>query len=405
MPYPHRIRLRGPWEFEPLSRSVVQADGDAAEVQSDLPRAGKIALPADWGPAVGPDFRGRVRFRRRFGRPAELDPHERAWLVCEGVDARGTLTCNGRQLGPVRGYALPAAFDISELLAPRNELWLDVELPSAIGNSQIVRPGREGLPGGPIGEVRLEIRSVHFLDDLSLTLGNGASDSQFLLCGVLSGPPAQGLEIVVRGPAGELLHSPLAGHQLAPKLAASAAMGQPFSFALPAAGLPSWMAEPAQAGARLGQVEVRLLHGGIRLFEAKFSTALRTLAVDPDAGRLEVAGRPIALPVPRVDRLHCAAMSMWPAAVMSASIDESLLMDCDKQGIAVIQSMPPAWAAEVCPRLAHHPSVVAWVAPAPALPAIAPDQRSAYFGRPWFALEAAAVPPIDSAESPVATDH
>ncbi|HEX5103113.1 MAG TPA: hypothetical protein VFV87_04850, partial [Pirellulaceae bacterium] len=52
----------------------------------------------------------------------------------------------------------PARFDITALLAPRNELTLDVLLPDiAPGTPPLVRPGREHLPGGPIGLVQLQI--------------------------------------------------------------------------------------------------------------------------------------------------------------------------------------------------------------------------------------------------------
>src|SRR5262249_57163388 len=59
MLYPHRIRLVGPWEFEPLSRMGEQP----------LPPCGRMTLPARWQGGGLTDFAGRVRFVRRFGYP------------------------------------------------------------------------------------------------------------------------------------------------------------------------------------------------------------------------------------------------------------------------------------------------------------------------------------------------
>jgi hypothetical protein len=158
MPQPHVIRLRGPWDFEPLARVSIAADGGRQENANNLPPAGRVHLPADWGLSLGADFRGRVRYLRRFGLPTNLEPDDCVSLVIEGVDYFGTVLLNGVRLGELSGYAVAAPFDVRELLAPRNLLLLDVELPSyAAGAKAPERPGRESLPGGPIGEVRLEI--------------------------------------------------------------------------------------------------------------------------------------------------------------------------------------------------------------------------------------------------------
>ncbi|MEX2560848.1 MAG: hypothetical protein WD403_13080 [Pirellulales bacterium] len=139
--FPHRIRLRGPWLYESLPPGPVQK--------------GRVQLPADWGGTRGAYFRGRVRYVRHFNWPGPLAVGERVWLVIEGVDARGAAILNGTWLGEIDGYAVPTAFDVHELVRQSNELVLEVELPA---HSPPPRPGREHLPGGPIGEVRLEIR-------------------------------------------------------------------------------------------------------------------------------------------------------------------------------------------------------------------------------------------------------
>src|ERR1700676_4009933 len=110
MPQPHVIRLRGPWDYEPLARVFCAADGTRREVTDALPPPGRVRLPADWGPTLGIDFRGRVRYLRRFGLPTNLDSSQRVWLVVEGVDYFGTATLNGTRLGELIGYTTPTEF-------------------------------------------------------------------------------------------------------------------------------------------------------------------------------------------------------------------------------------------------------------------------------------------------------
>lgn len=99
--YPHRIRLRGPWELD---------DTDGSR---------RVTLPAEWADLdVAP---GPATFRRRFGSPSRLDAHERVWLVGDGACGPLAMTLNG--------HALPLTIDdarfatpISGILAPRNLL-------------------------------------------------------------------------------------------------------------------------------------------------------------------------------------------------------------------------------------------------------------------------------------------
>jgi hypothetical protein len=156
----HIIRLRGPWEYKPLAHvSIGEGDIRRESVES-LPPGGRIQLPADWGATLGATFRGRVRYERRFGLPTNLDRHERVWLVVEGVDYFGAVSLNVTPLGSIIGYNCPTEFEVTEILSPRNVLTLDVELPQYESDAATPdRPGRKHLPGGPIGEVRLEIRS------------------------------------------------------------------------------------------------------------------------------------------------------------------------------------------------------------------------------------------------------
>src|SRR5438105_11522847 len=131
--YPHRIRLRGPWQCEPLARAVRQADGRLDMVTEALPPPWRIIMPCRWGEAGLADFAGRVRFRRRFGMPRHLDAHEAVWLTFTGVDAAANVNLNGRFLGRQEQAKQPFEFDITVLLQERNELVVDVEAPAGNG--------------------------------------------------------------------------------------------------------------------------------------------------------------------------------------------------------------------------------------------------------------------------------
>jgi len=84
---PHVIRLRGPWEWE-------RRDG------------------SDHG-------------TRRFGRPT-LPAGERVWLVIESPRTIAEVRLNGAAL-PANGPGAGLRFDVTDLLAWRNELTLRLE--------------------------------------------------------------------------------------------------------------------------------------------------------------------------------------------------------------------------------------------------------------------------------------
>jgi len=134
--YPHRIRLRGPWECEPLRRLGTDAP----------PAPRRAALPCRWADAGLADFAGRVRFRRRFGYPGRLDGDERVWLTCAGLSDTADVRLNDTALA--ERQTAPFEFDVTALLRARNELEMDVE---------------GGADGGVWGEVALEIRCTAFL--------------------------------------------------------------------------------------------------------------------------------------------------------------------------------------------------------------------------------------------------
>ena len=187
----HSIRLRGPWDYLPLARAELLAGGSIRSDDRDLPAGGTIAMPADWSAALGNDFRGLVRFTRRFAQPTGLSETSRVFLVIDNVDWQAAVTLNGQLLGHIQlantspalclsisatprpslspfpplphtpALPCPARFDIKSLLAPRNELTIDVVLPAVeAGASPFDRQEREGQSGGLIGLVRLEIEDL-----------------------------------------------------------------------------------------------------------------------------------------------------------------------------------------------------------------------------------------------------
>src|SRR5437868_4847327 len=107
--YPHRIRLRGPWEMT---------------VAGDAPR--RVSFPTTWADVGLPDFVGPVSFERRFGYPGRIDAHERVWLIGEGVAGPATFEFQGEPLGVVTADAF--AFDVTQRLAERNLLKVTFEV-------------------------------------------------------------------------------------------------------------------------------------------------------------------------------------------------------------------------------------------------------------------------------------
>jgi hypothetical protein len=148
----HSIRLRGPWQLEPLARFIRQADGAFQAATDDLPPSARETMPADWSASLGSDFLGRVRYHRVFQKPTGLDAGEHVFLVVEPPRSRGLVRLADCDVGEARVGHAPARFDITDRLQERNRLEIIVEHPAS-------RDGvcDNALPGGLVGEVRLEI--------------------------------------------------------------------------------------------------------------------------------------------------------------------------------------------------------------------------------------------------------
>jgi len=132
----HRMHLKGPWNTEP-----------AAESADSAPAVERVKLPATWEELFG-TYRGKVRFRRRFHQPTNLDPHEHVFLVFDGVGGAGTVTVNETLLGKFEEGVPPPRFDITHLLQVNNEVVVELEYHSDAATTS---------PGGLWGPVALEI--------------------------------------------------------------------------------------------------------------------------------------------------------------------------------------------------------------------------------------------------------
>lgn len=169
MPYPHRIRLRGPWECEPLTGA------------GPLPLSCRMILPCRWSEGGLGDFAGRVRFRRRFGYPGRIDDYERVWLTFAGIEGAAEVWLNGQFLGEHEGSLGPFEHEVTSLLSARNELVVEVEA--------------EGGDGGLWGEVAMEVRCAAFLREVRVWAAVDGDQVQLHAAGEVVGTSERPLEL------------------------------------------------------------------------------------------------------------------------------------------------------------------------------------------------------------------
>ena len=89
-------------------------------------------------------------FSRRFHRPTNLEPHERVFLVFDGIGGEGRITLNNEPLGQVELTDRPIECEVTSRLLAFNQVDVALQFtPSDTVPSQ----------GGLYGTVALEIRS------------------------------------------------------------------------------------------------------------------------------------------------------------------------------------------------------------------------------------------------------
>lgn len=348
------MRLAGPWRYEVLARYK-----GAEAPLTGAATSGTARLPGDWSRELGAEFRGRVRYTRAFNQPTNLDPHEHVWLVIDGVDAAAAVVLNGQELGQTAGYARLFERDVTVIVERRNELVVDVELPPFTPKYEpVLRPGRERMPGGLVGEVRLEIRGEHFIDRLAVEVTE-SEDGEVMLrvSGRVVGPKRESpLLLVVSGWAGELL-------------AVEVVASEKFDVAKPIERLSRM--EPVGDGLPgLAKLLVRLIDGGTRVWEKSLETAHRAMRFEivqnneTGMALLTINDEPIVLPLKRLATHRPPFLAPVPPLLVSERIlrDEEYV-ELDRAGFCIVQVVLPDWSDEVCARLAHHPSIVAWAAP------------------------------------------
>lgn len=239
--YPHRIRLRGPWQCEPLRRQ-----GDRAE--EPLPPPCRVTMPCHWKEAGLAGFSGRLRFRRSFGYPGRIDAHERVWLTFAGIGGTAEAHLNNHPLGHL---ATSCEIEVTSLLRPRNELVVEVE-----GTAE---------QGGLWGEVALEVRCTAFLRDLRQSAILTGDRVQLRVSGQVVGMADRPLEVYL------LLDRSVVGYQVV-----TAAAGQPFEIVVPDVPLAKWASSEGQPPSLPLQID--LVNGAVVWYTCRDEVRVETLS-------------------------------------------------------------------------------------------------------------------------------
>ena len=385
--YPHRIRLGGPWHYEPISRSLILPNGKIERWESDCPSSGQFRVPASWSGTPLDGFRGRVRWRRGFQAPRQLDPDEQLWLTFGGVDYFASVSLNGVPLGDHEGYFEPFEFDITNLLTGRNELSMEVECPAESNRAsrRMLRGVLDSLHptfvAGLWRGVALEVRSIAQLRNVRIETDLVGRSGRLSVTGRVVGRP--GTKVTVELIAGEAWLD-----QTALELAPEAA---PFALRGELADVEPWWPN-GMGTARLYPVRV-VLHGAARTLdtldravgfrEIEFNAEMSQVEVNdqqvpPRIHELDCSVDPLLTRPELVERQLAAAHQPGTLAVFHprGRIAHQVWYDwADRRGVPLIQEFPCSAAgivdtslrteavreAEVMAcQLAHHPSIFLW---------------------------------------------
>jgi hypothetical protein len=122
-----------------------------------MTRHHSIHLGAAWEPPA-PAVDGGTEWRRRFGRPARLEPGDRALLVVLQAEVAAGVTLNAVPLPPLPAGTRRWTHDVTPLLRDRNELVFATTGLWVAGVADAAS-GRGPLPA-VFGRVALEIVSA-----------------------------------------------------------------------------------------------------------------------------------------------------------------------------------------------------------------------------------------------------
>ena len=151
--YPHRIRLRGPWQGRRVGEKPCRVTVPCALSDWDLADADVVLT-------------------RKFGYPGRVDDQERVWLTFAQVDGRAVIILNGQLLGEAHDGTFER--DVTALLGPHNQLEMQVR-------------------GARIGEVAMEIRATAFLQGVRAR----RADGKLHVAGAVAGTSTDALELYV----------------------------------------------------------------------------------------------------------------------------------------------------------------------------------------------------------------
>jgi hypothetical protein len=87
-------------------------------------------MPAQWTDPLAEDFHGRVRFIRSFGRPSGLEPDTRVQLIITNSHLAAEVFLNSEMIGRMPTKTNEFTVDITQKLASRNRLVIEVDIPS-----------------------------------------------------------------------------------------------------------------------------------------------------------------------------------------------------------------------------------------------------------------------------------
>lgn len=123
----HRMHLKGPWKYEWIEgpHGAGDSDDSTPEEESPLLADSRVRMPSTWQSAFG-NVSGRMRFRRRFQRPTNLDSNERVHIAFDGLGGRADISINGQEIGSLEDTTDTHSFDITSLLKLSNELTVEL---------------------------------------------------------------------------------------------------------------------------------------------------------------------------------------------------------------------------------------------------------------------------------------